>query len=324
MMAGDIMFTKIKKIDKYAVFNNFDWNANVRDKGNNVVEFKEINIIYGRNYSGKTTLSRIFRSLEKGELNNKYPDATFEFEHTGSERLCHLDVANCSYDIRVYNRDYISENLKLLTDEDGTIRPFAVLGESNVEIEKEIDDKNKLLGSETNKTGLKFELKNKTDAYENTRSEKVSTEEALNSKLRNKANQKIKTNPIYNDVNYNINKIKADIENITRHDISPLEVEEVEANKKLIKEESKDNISPIKNYIASFSTLYEKSQELIKKEIKPTRSIQELLNDHLLQNWVRDGIEHHRNKRTECAFCGAVLPEALWARLDAHFKRNGQ
>ena len=126
------MFTKIKNIDKYAVFNNFDWNSTVRDKGNNIVEFKDINIIYGRNYSGKTTLSRIFRCLEKGELNEKYPDAVFEFGHTGVERMCQLDVANCSYEIRVYNRDYVSENLKLLTDEDGTITPFAVLGESNI------------------------------------------------------------------------------------------------------------------------------------------------------------------------------------------------
>ena len=135
------MFTKIKKIDKYAVFNDFDWNATVRDKGNNIVEFKDINIIYGRNYSGKTTLSRMFRSLEKGELNKKYPNATFEFEHTGADRLCHLDVANCSYDIRVYNRDYISENLKLLTDEDGTIKPFAILGESNVRLKRRLPKK---------------------------------------------------------------------------------------------------------------------------------------------------------------------------------------
>ena len=154
------MFTKIKKIDNYAVFNNFDWNTTVRDKGNNVAEFKDINIIYGRNYSGKTTLSRMFRSLEKGKLNEKYPDATFEFEHTGTDRMCHLDVANCSYDIRVYNRDYISENLKLLIDEDGTIQPFAILGESNVAIENEIAEKEKKLGRETDETGLKFELKN--------------------------------------------------------------------------------------------------------------------------------------------------------------------
>ncbi|MEB3733722.1 AAA family ATPase [Halopseudomonas pachastrellae] len=30
----------------------------------NIAEFKKINILYGRNYSGKTTLSRIFRALE--------------------------------------------------------------------------------------------------------------------------------------------------------------------------------------------------------------------------------------------------------------------
>ena len=281
------MFTKIKKIDNYAVFNNFDWNTTVRDKGNNLAEFKDINIIYGRNYSGKTTLSRMFRSLEKGKLNEKYPDATFEFEHTGTDRMCHLDVANCSYDIRVYNRDYISENLKLLIDEDGTIQPFAILGESNVAIENEIAEKEKKLGSETDETGLKFELKNKADAYVGKKSEKESAESALDGKLRTKANQSIKTNQIYNDVNYTITKIKADIAKIVRNKIELLDEEEVESKKELLKEESKDNVSPISKYNASCSSLYQKAEQLLSKEIKPTKSIQELLNDHLLQEWVR-------------------------------------
>ena len=318
------MFTKIKKIDNYAVFNDFDWNAAVRDKENNVVEFKDINIIYGRNYSGKTTLSRMFRSFEKGKLNEKYPNATFEFEHTGTDRMCHLDVANCSYDIRVYNRDYISENLKLLIDEEGAIQPFAILGESNVAIENEIAEKEKILGSEADETGLKFELKNKANAYARKKSEKESTESALDDKLRTKANQSIKTNPIYNDVNYNITKIKADITKIERNKIKLLDDEDVESKKKLLKEESKDNVLPIPKYNASFSSLYQKAEHLLSKEIKPTKSIQELLNDNLLQEWVRDGIEHHKNKRTRCAFCGAILPEDLWEKLDAHFNKESE
>nr|CBX30677.1 hypothetical protein N47_E41890 [uncultured Desulfobacterium sp.] len=318
------MFTKIKKIDNYAVFNNFDWNATVRDKVDNIAEFKDINIIYGRNYSGKTTLSRMFRSLEKGKLNEKYPKATFEFGHTGTDRMCHLDVANCSYDIRVYNRDYISENLKLLIDEDGTIQPFAILGESNVEIEKEIAEKEKKLGSETDKTGLKFELKNKADDYVKKKSEKESAESAHDGKLRTKANQSIKTNPIYNDVNYTINKIKADIEKIVKSKIELLNEEDVESKKKLLKEESKDNVLPIPKYNASFSSLYQKAEQLLSDEIKPTKSIQELLNDHLLQEWVRDGIEHHKNKKTRCAFCGAALSEDLWDKLDAHFSKESE
>ena len=318
------MFTKIKKIDNYAVFNNFDWNATVRDKGNNVAEFKEINIIYGRNYSGKTTVSRMLRSLEKGELNEKYPNATFEFEHTGTDRMCHLDVANCSYDIRVYNRDYISENLKLLMDEDGEIQPFAILGESNVAIENEIAEKEKKLGSETDETGLKFELKNKADAYAKKKSEKETAESALDDKLRTKANQSIKTNPMYNDVNYNITKIKVDIAKIVRNKIELLDEEDVDSKKKLLKEESKDNVSQIPKYNASFSPLYQKAEQLLSKEIKPTKSIQELLNDHLLQEWVRGGLEHHKNKRTICAFCGSVLREDLWDKLDAHFSKESE
>jgi wobble nucleotide-excising tRNase len=317
------MFTKIKKIDNYAVFNNFDWNATVRDKGNNIVEFKDINIIYGRNYSGKTTLSRIFRSLEKGELNEKYSNTTFEFEHTGTDRMCHLDVQNCSYDIRVYNRDYISENLKFLINEDGTIKPFVILGESNITIEKEIAEREEILGSETKKTGLKFELKNNTNAYQK-KSERESAESDLDDKLKTKANQSIKKNQIYNDVNYTITKIKTVIANIQKNKIQLLREEEVESKKKLLKEESKDNVLPIPKYTVSFSSLHKKAEQLLAKKIQPTQSIQDLLNDHLLQEWVRDGITHHKNKRNKCALCGAVLPKNLWDKLYAHFSKESE
>ena len=37
------MFTKIKTIDKFAVFNGFDWDSTVRDGDNNVAEFKAYN-----------------------------------------------------------------------------------------------------------------------------------------------------------------------------------------------------------------------------------------------------------------------------------------
>jgi wobble nucleotide-excising tRNase len=56
----------IKKIDinKFGLFNAYSWDSAI---GRNI-SFKRLNIIYGRNYSGKTTLSRIFRCIEKGIL----------------------------------------------------------------------------------------------------------------------------------------------------------------------------------------------------------------------------------------------------------------
>lgn len=58
------MITKFKSIKNLAVFQNFEWDNTVKEKNGTIKEFKDINILYGRNYSGKTTLSRILRALQ--------------------------------------------------------------------------------------------------------------------------------------------------------------------------------------------------------------------------------------------------------------------
>ena len=64
-------------IPNFGSFKNFDWSTSIRDRGNNIAKFKKLNIIYGRNYSGKTTLSRIFRSLQTGNLPDNYETPSF-------------------------------------------------------------------------------------------------------------------------------------------------------------------------------------------------------------------------------------------------------
>jgi len=75
-MSGEI--NKIELIKNMAVFKDFRWASPVGDGGNNIAEFKKINILYGRNYSGKTTLSRIFRALETGLISDKYSSPEFQ------------------------------------------------------------------------------------------------------------------------------------------------------------------------------------------------------------------------------------------------------
>lgn len=74
------MIKNIKSIKSLAVFKSFDWDSSVKDKNGNVKNFTKINIFYGRNYSGKTTLSRVARALEIGELSDKYNDYEFKIE----------------------------------------------------------------------------------------------------------------------------------------------------------------------------------------------------------------------------------------------------
>ena len=52
---------KIEKINDMGVFSSFIWDENVFGTNREPVEFNRINVIYGRNYSGKNTLSRLFR-----------------------------------------------------------------------------------------------------------------------------------------------------------------------------------------------------------------------------------------------------------------------
>ncbi|OYO25882.1 AAA family ATPase [Janthinobacterium sp. PC23-8] len=59
------MGSVINQIDiaSFGSFSGLEWKKSVKDSGKTVQNFKRLNILYGRNYSGKTTLSRIFRSL---------------------------------------------------------------------------------------------------------------------------------------------------------------------------------------------------------------------------------------------------------------------
>ncbi|MDR3114186.1 MAG: AAA family ATPase, partial [Treponema sp.] len=66
------MIKKISTINRLAVFDNFKWDKSVLYPNLKPVSFSEINILYGRNYSGKTTLSRILRAFETGLISDKY------------------------------------------------------------------------------------------------------------------------------------------------------------------------------------------------------------------------------------------------------------
>lgn len=108
------MIKKISSIKNFAVFRNFDWYSSIQSS---TIEFDKLNIIYGRNYSGKTTLSRIFRCFELGHINEKYADAEFELDCDEGSMSC-KNLSAHSYQIRVFNKDFIKENLSWLVDEE--------------------------------------------------------------------------------------------------------------------------------------------------------------------------------------------------------------
>ncbi len=131
------MFSQVD-IGSFGSFTDFTWKKSLKDAGNNVQNFKRLNILYGRNYSGKTTLSRIFRALETARIPPNYVGSTFTV-HGDKGDVTQAGLAGHGYDVRVYNRDFVSENLSFLVNQtSGEIKTFAIVGEKNKEIEDAI------------------------------------------------------------------------------------------------------------------------------------------------------------------------------------------
>lgn len=317
----------IDSIKNMAVFQNFRWSSSVKDEEDNVVEFKKINILYGRNYSGKTTLARIIRAMETGSISDKYASPEFQLSFNGGSNITQNSLNGHGQIIRVFNEDFVKENLRFIVDDEHTINSFAILGEDNTKLEEEIEKHEAELGSEEKKSGLigeKLAAEKKFNMAKKAHENKAA---GLEKKLRDKANKAgtgIKHNKAFGDANYNVTKIKTDIITITADSYAQVSNSQVDKYYDLLKEEPKDEIKESDSFGLQYSTIVSNAQELVEKKIKASEPIQELLNDAALATWVRDGRAHHRNQRTKCAFCGSDLPDNLWEKLDKHFNKESE
>ncbi|WP_332848146.1 AAA family ATPase [Massilia sp. S19_KUP03_FR1] len=309
-------------IGSFGSFSALNWKKSIRDDGNNVQSFKRLNVIYGRNYSGKTTLSRIFRALETGKIPPNYITPTFTLYGNKGD-VTHSGLAAHSYDVRVYNSDFVKDNLSFLTNQvSGEIKTFAIVGEKNKEIEDSIALIEMKLGSVTGKVGLYYDLEQKLADRDLIRINYKTGSDSLEAKLRTHANDKIKKNRQYGTSVYNIESIRKDITLTKKQGFVALGLEEQSAKLALLNQEALSDISESVSFIFEIESLRAQALTLVSRVITPTKPIQELLNDSVLQLWVKQGISHHREKRETCAFCRQELPDDIWEVLDSHFSKE--
>lgn len=315
----------INQIDiaSFGSFQGLDWKKTVRDSGKNVKPFQRLNILYGRNYSGKTTLSRIFRALEMRKLPLNYVGSSFTV--TGDKgTVTHAGLLAHNYDVRVYNRDFVTDNLSFLVNQDvgGVIKTFAIVGEQNMEIDHAIAVIETKLGSIEGKAGLRFDLEAKRKERERTKSAHTAASNGLDEKLRTHAAEKIKKNRHYGIAVYNIDHIRRDIASTKKPGFAALATEEQAGKLTLLKQEALPDITGTLAITLKLESLTATAEPLLAKAITPTKAIEELLKDSALQLWVKQGMGHHREKRDTCAFCRQDLPHDIWQVLDEHFSKE--
>ncbi|WP_319760613.1 AAA family ATPase [Maridesulfovibrio sp.] len=324
------MIKKIKSIKKFGVFQNFDWNTEVCDESGSPRDLQHINIIYGRNYSGKTTLSRILRAMETGDISDKVEAPEFSVALADGSIVTQETLRGHNKAIRVFNDDFVRDNLRFITNPDDNIEPFAILGDDNNKIEQEIKTLEAELGSkeEGNESGLYAQRAAANTAQINADRIYRKAVTNLDKQLKDKATSQkigIKYNPErFGDQNYNIKKLKAEIEKVLSPEYNQPNPEELTQSEKLILEQT---LPPIETFHApalNFEVLVKDTELLVTKKISDSDKIEELVKDAVLNRWVNDGRTHHKGKRKECAFCGNPISEKRWQELDKHFDEESE
>jgi wobble nucleotide-excising tRNase len=118
------MLTKIKKIRGLGVFRDY-----VADEG--LPEFKQFNIIYGENGSGKTTISRLFAAIELGE-HPEFPNLEYSFA-TQTGQLA--NGQRYARNVRVFNSDYIEASIGQFQS---PLKHILVVGKENKDLANEV------------------------------------------------------------------------------------------------------------------------------------------------------------------------------------------
>lgn len=324
------MISKIKSIGNLAVFKNFDWDKEVRDENGNVLGFQAINIIYGRNYSGKTTLSRILRAMETGQLSDKFENPSFSVVLADGTQVTQASLLGHGKTVRVFNEDFVRANLRFITNPDDSIEPFAILGDDNNKIEKEIEALQAELGSkeEGKETGLCAQRIQNSAEYKKAKAAHKNAQDTLENQLRVKATDRnigIRyKSERFGDQNYDIRDIKSDIQKIRVAEYQQPTDEQLAQHEKLISEKTLQPVSPFHAPVLKFEGLATETEAIVAKKISESDKIEELVKDAVLNRWVNDGRIHHKGKRDKCTFCDNPISEARWKKLDKHFDEESE
>lgn len=320
---------KIKHIKNLAVFQDFNWDVTMRDEHGTISEFSPINIIYGRNYSGKTTLSRIIRALELGKISDKYENPEFTVSLKDLPDITQTTLSNHSKKVRVFNEDFVKENLRYISNADESIVPFAILG-GNATLEKEIEVLSNELGQDQveSPTGFFLERKNMLEIYNIAKSVHGSATKQLDTKLTQKATDRdigIKYKPErFGDQNYNKAKLDSDIALTLLKDFEPIKDEEQPSLLNLLNEKPNSNILEIPKPSFSFLGLSTESELLVTKSLTASGKIEELVKNSIMNRWVKEGKALHEHKLGDCSFCGNNITKERWSALESHFDEESE
>jgi wobble nucleotide-excising tRNase len=302
------MIKKIQFIKQFGIFKDYNW-----DTTEGIKEFKEKNVIYGWNYSGKTTISRIFSSLHDKQLHDKYKSGEFKIVYDDDNKeLTQGDLKTFGFGVQVFNSEFIKQNLKWDMKESLNAISFDV--GKNVEIRDEIEKNeeriNSIEGTETI-IGRKATHQPAIDEFNNFETLKFTNEAKI-----------IKIDIFNSLIEFNkghLKGIKTQVEaDLFAHIITD-STSLGEIKKTALANNDKNEINEIA-FMPSVKNIYDSVEAILKAEPPQSEVVEALENDNDMYKWAKEGLKLHSNNGKEiCSFCGNGITKNRYGLLNNYF-----
>lgn len=270
-----------------------------------LIEFGRYNLIYGWNGTGKTTLSRLFRNLEYRQI----PEQGEVVLQVDGNSAHNSDFTDIGIPIRVFNRDFIAENV--FPVEGGDIPPVFVLGATSVEKQKKVE----ILSDQLATARLNLDSARIANERADREFDQFCVDRAkfVKEKLRSSGQNKYNN---YNKTNYSVDAQKF-IENFDA--FRALTTQEHQRLMTLLHSAPMSKVSAISYSLPDFHSITATVSEILKGTVVSS-AVEELKDDPALSSWVQQGLRLHVDRDVEnCQFCEQQLPRNRLQKLEAHF-----
>lgn len=292
------MIRGIAKIKCLGVFGDYA-------KPEGMQEFGVKNLIYGWNYSGKTTLSRLFAQIENKVQNPDLAGCAFTIETDGNV-ITESNFEQSNLTVRVFNGDFIRENLNFSGQ---SFNPILLLGKDSGQAQKKLNHCEDL--SKRTREKIKAFAKEASD---------IETAFSADKKA---AAARIKRNLGLVDA-YTATHLTKDITRTQKLEESQLLSEEkLNDDLKLALTPDSEKLNMVEQITVdpSIESLHKEAISVLATTPDLSDTIKYLEENPLIEKWVATGLELHSEKE-KCEFCGGDLSNHRLNELEAHFSKD--
>lgn len=302
------MISKIDHIKNFGIYKNFNWSNCIE-----IVEFREKNIIYGWNYSGKTTFSRIFSALRDGEIFSDYSKGEFKLTYSDNTTFSKSNLTDFPDKVLVFNSDYVRENLRWELDDEINAIYFDV-GDKAKRATR-IDELESLV--------VAIEGDDKIKGKKEPFLEHVSAFNEFDETLFTNESRRIKNDVFSSLIDFNKGHFKKQIPFVLQ-DLNSFILKKTEVSKisKTVKiEEPKPEIDLVE-YDLGINSIISSVNGVLDSEPKKSDLIPILEKNSLAFDWVREGMPLNE-ANTNCLFCDNLIKEDRMSLLNKFYENEG-